>query len=85
MSFHEISIRLIPIPTIDEFKLFIGRGAVRLPPPHAGVSCIRRCGVRGISQLNQLKVRHLKTDSTENGMFSYPLANIGVSGRLHDV
>lgn len=42
-----------PIPTIDEFSPFIGLGAVRLPPPPAGISCVRLCGVRGMSHLEK--------------------------------
>lgn len=50
----------LPIPTIDEFRLFIGRGAVRLPPLQAGISCVRRCGVRGISHLKS-KIQNQKS------------------------
>lgn len=42
----------LPIPTIDEFRVFIGRGAVRLPP-QAGNSCVRLRGVRGTSHLKE--------------------------------
>lgn len=53
---HSLSEYGLPIPTIDELRLFMGRGAVRL---QAGISCVRRCGVRGTSHLNQAhKLRH---------------------------
>lgn len=45
MNFQLIEVQIVndflPIPTIDELRLFIGRGAVRLPPPQAGISCVR--------------------------------------------
>lgn len=44
-----------PIPTIEEFNPFIGLGAVRLPPPPAGISWVRLCGVRGMSHLEKKK------------------------------
>lgn len=87
---------VLPIPTIDELRLFIGRGAVRLPPPHDGISCVRRCGVRGTSHLQLTKKKHKsyiddpKENIAPNGgctikLIAYPLAKMGVSGRLHDV
>lgn len=50
-------LNILPIPTIDELRLFIGRGAVRLPP--LGNSCVRRCGVRGTSHLQSNNIIEL--------------------------
>jgi len=58
-------------------------GAVREPLTTGNGSFWRRYGVRGMSQLTK-NGYHLVRTSFPHGA-TYPLAKIGVSGRLHEV
>lgn len=72
------------LPTITDGVLMpvVVLGAVRLPPCNGSSGC-RRCGVRGTSQLHNHCFTH--KNICHICFITYPLANIGVSGKLHDV
>lgn len=77
----------IPMPTMDEFMLLTVvecLGAVLLPVLLLGTSGARLCGVRGISQLEGEDAK-ISPDKNLKDLPTYPLANMGVSGKLQEV